>query len=412
MRSQADSYGVMVGIANGKEIYSLVTIADENRHKLLRRSVAGAFSSNATLDYEPHIDRSIEDLLQVLGTDRVVDVSAKFAYYTMDAAGRFSFGQPLGCLAANDDAGGRIALIRERSRHWARWGSLPGLERLIFRNPIAMRMKRAPSSMASLAMQLLKERDEKSPGPSDTPDLMTRFLEARKGQPETLDKAAVAGLLMSTVSGAGDTTATALTAILFFLLKDPSTFAKLEEEIRTSDLHKPIPAFIQVSKLPYLHAVMREGMRLFPVLTMPIERKVPAGGASIAGTYFPEGTSVGCMQSAMHRNPKVFGEDAGLFRPERWLEADAERLRAMEVAHMGFSRGRRLCIGMHIAVMQMKKVIPTLIMGFEVSLSFLSKVKFAFCSLLDTDGSSRSAWLIRTLRSRDNLTVLLLARSH
>ena len=40
----------------------------------------------------------------------------------------------------------------------------------------------------------------------------------------------------------------------------------------------------------------------------------------------------------------------------------------MESSHLGFSRGRRVCLGQNIAVMQMKKVIPMLVMNFEIVL--------------------------------------------
>ena len=108
-------------------------------------------------------------------------------------------------------------------------------------------------------------------------------------------------------------------------------------------------------------------MRIFPTTTLPIERRVPAGGAKIAEMYFVEGTTVGCTPIALHMNAAVFGADAGVYRPERWLTSNAEELRKMEAAHMGFSRGRRVCLGQHIAVMQMKKVIPALLMSYKVS---------------------------------------------
>lgn len=128
-----------------------------------------------------------------------------------------------------------------------------------------------------------------------------------------------------------------------------------------------IPQFSQASKLPYLNAVIKEGMRLFPVSNWPLERLVPAGGVTIAGMFFPEKTSVGCLPLTVHLNAKVFGEDAHIYSPERWLTPDRERLRQMEAAHMGFSRGRRNCMGANIATMQMKKVIPAIIMKFDVS---------------------------------------------
>ncbi|KAK5698565.1 hypothetical protein LTR17_023555 [Elasticomyces elasticus] len=85
----------------------------------------------------------------------------------------------------------------------------------------------------------------------------------------------------------------------------------------------------------------------------------------IAGTHFPEGTSVGCMPAALHLNPAVFGEDAHEYRPERWLLADPEGLRKMESSHMGLSRGRRVCLGQHIAMMQMKKVVAAMVLNFD-----------------------------------------------
>jgi cytochrome P450 len=108
-------------------------------------------------------------------------------------------------------------------------------------------------------------------------------------------------------------------------------------------------------------------MRIYPTPTFPMERKVPAGGVTIAGRFFPKGTTVGCMPSAIHMNQSVFGKDAEVFRPERWLEADEDTLEFMEAAHLVFSRGRRACLGQHIATMQMKKVIPSIVRNFDIS---------------------------------------------
>ena len=129
------------------------------------------------------------------------------------------------------------------------------------------------------------------------------------------------------------------------------------------------PSYAQVKKLPYLGAVIKESMRIYPTPNWPMERKVPAGGATICGKYFEEGTSVGCLPSAVHFNPDTFSSDAEAFRPERWLEAGEDELRAMEAAHLGFSRGRRVCLGQHIAVLQMKKVIPAILINFDVSVN-------------------------------------------
>lgn len=232
-----------------------------------------------------------------------------------------------------------------------------------------MRRSAAPSSMAAAAIAKLKARTARPEPEHGHTDLLQRFLEASKDFPVALDTPGIVGMLMSTITGAGDTTATTVVAVLYYLMRHPAALAKLRHELHHQG-HSPgipIPKYADVAKLPYLQAVIRESMRLFSTATWPIERLVPQGGATIAGMHFPAGTSVGCLPAAVHLSPGVFGDDVHAFRPERWLTPDPERLRQMEAAHMGFSRGRRVCLGQHIAVLQMKKVIPALVMKFEVS---------------------------------------------
>ncbi|KAI0967038.1 cytochrome P450 [Xylaria arbuscula] len=363
----ADSYNVLVGIQNGKEVSSLISTRDESRHAALRRSVANAFTPTASLDYENAIDATTRELIVKIDTKTRFDLSSMILWYTVDVAGRFSFGEPVGCLAGEDDVSGSIQLIRDRFNHWGWWSSIPGLERLIFRNPIAMRQKRAPSSMAALALSKLKARSFQA-GHIDTkenPDLLTKFLDAREHHPDILDTTGIVGMLMSTITAAGDTTATAITVALYHLLRNPEYLKKLEDELTGLP---EIPAYSDLSKLPYLNAVVKEALRIFPVSNWPIERLVPAGGVTIAGMFFPEGTSVGCLPSVLHQNKHIYGEDARLFRPDRWLISDREQLRRLEAAHMGFSRGRRVCLGQHIAVIQMKKVIATIVIKYKLSL--------------------------------------------
>lgn len=198
-------------------------------------------------------------------------------------------------------------------------------------------------------------------------DMLQKFIQAHRDNPKLIDQAGVVGLLMSTLSGAGDTTATTMTALLFYLLKNPEALAKLRDELRVAGLSKDhIPPYTQTAKLPYLAAVIKESMRLFPGVTWPLERLVPSGGVTVAGEFIPAGTSVGIFVPALHLDQSVFGTDADLFRPERWLDGDAEKVKRMEQASMGFSRGRRVCLGQHVAVMQMKKVVPVLVLEFDI----------------------------------------------
>lgn len=71
-------------------------------------------------------------------------------------------------------------------------------------------------------------------------------------------------------------------------------------------------------------------MRLHPSNCYPLERVAPSGGSQICGHYIPAGTVVSIMAPVINRTQSIYGEDADEFRPERWLEANTEELKAMD----------------------------------------------------------------------------------
>ena len=75
---------------------------------------------------------------------------------------------------------------------------------------------------------------------------------------------------------------------------------------------------------------MKEAMRLHPGVAYPLERYVPPEGATICGVELPGGTNVSVTAPVVHMDKAVYGVDADDFRPERWIEADAEQLKLMD----------------------------------------------------------------------------------
>ena len=87
----------------------------------------------------------------------------------------------------------------------------------------------------------------------------------------------------------------------------------------------------------YRQAVMKEAMRMHPGVGFPLERLVPEGGVMISGVNVPAGTNISMSAPVMHFDKNVFGQDAGQFRPERWIEADAEQLKMMNRSFLAVS---------------------------------------------------------------------------
>lgn len=100
-----------------------------------------------------------------------------------------------------------------------------------------------------------------------------------------------------------------------------------------------------LDKLPYLDAVIHEGLRWRAPVPMTLFRVVPSGGGrEIAGCHVPAGTIVGCQAYSLHRLPDVFPEP-DRFDPDRWLTKDETQLRNMKAHFWPFSSGGRMCLG-------------------------------------------------------------------
>jgi cytochrome P450 len=82
---------------------------------------------------------------------------------------------------------------------------------------------------------------------------------------------------------------------------------------------------------------MKEAMRLHPGVAFPLERYVPAGGATICDAWLPGGTNVSVNAAVIHLDKTVFGDDADSFRPERWIDATPEQLKAMDRSFIAVS---------------------------------------------------------------------------
>lgn len=147
--------------------------------------------------------------------------------------------------------------------------------------------------------------------------------------------------------------------IILSIITNPPAHASLLAEIHqhASSVSTPI-SWAQIQTLPYLQAVVREGLRMWPPLAGLGFKQVPPGGDTINGYFVPGGTQVGQGFHAVGRSRLVWGEDADMFRPERWLIADESELKRMMAAwDTHFGHGKYVCLGKPIALMEIHKAV-------------------------------------------------------
>jgi cytochrome P450 len=96
----------------------------------------------------------------------------------------------------------------------------------------------------------------------------------------------------ASIAAGSDTTAVTLSAVIYYLLKNPPALKKLRAEIDEfageGKISNPI-TYQESQKMPYLQAVIKEGLRVHPAVGQMMARTVPPKIAVLAGTFFPGG---------------------------------------------------------------------------------------------------------------------------
>lgn len=125
-----------------------------------------------------------------------------------------------------------------------------------------------------------------------------------------------------------------MNAFFWYVLLDQRVRATMYAEITAAVEDGRIPphgnvSWAEAQTLPYFQACLKEAMRIRPAVGVNITRYVPPEGVELEGQFFKGGTRLAVNGWVLHRDRATFGEDADVYRPERWLK-DPEEARRME----------------------------------------------------------------------------------
>lgn len=162
------------------------------------------------------------------------------------------------------------------------------------------------------------------------------------------------------VLGGTHTVSTVLTVLTYHLLANPAQLSRLRSELQTvvGDATN-LPPWTTLEQLPYLSAVILEGLRLMygiasrisvvsPDQDLPfLASSRPSSASEEVDVCYtiPRGYAIGMSAYIMHSDPKLF-PNASRFLPDRWLNEHGQRSRILERYLLSFSRGNRQCLGM------------------------------------------------------------------
>ncbi|KAI0489982.1 cytochrome P450 [Xylaria cf. heliscus] len=378
-------------VFKGSRPFDLAGERNEKIHAAQRRLVARAYSMESTLRLESHIDELLTTFLNKLDavafSKQTIDIGYWLQLFAFDVIGAISLSKPYGFVASESDSYGSDTDIFDRlakSFHSAAWLMHAGW---LFRfhqkyvMPVVgnlLAMNERNGFFFQFAQREVQARKEQ--GGNDK-DIVGQLFQVQKSK-EELNDLSIAYMMTSNVFAGSDTTSIALRGIFLNLMTHPQALAKLRAELQGQQAAGKLSTMVTAAEAdlcPYLQAVIYESMRLFSPVGFVLDRDVPAEGMTILGHHVPAGTVVGSSPWVIHRAPKVWGDDAESFRPERWL--DCEDPGILRRFFFTFGGGTRTCIGRNISLLEIQKLVPTLVMRYDFNLTEDAKIT-EYCGAL------------------------------
>lgn len=383
-------------IEGATEIFSL---RDEQKHVELRRNVGHLWTVAAMTEYEPRFDRIVELLRQRLDiaaqTGQSIVMERLVGQYSLDVLGEIFYGKEggFGGLQHDIDYKNWTAMLKTMVGPLSVQGYAPAGFKTIY---VLSQLLGSSGARAGLqahraviedAATIVRQRvtELQALGFNTGSDMVSKLLAIANNEKDSsrkLSEADVTAWVYDAIMAGFDTTAIAMAHLIHSMLTHPAAYVKLRDEVLAAFADGTLGAevrYLDCLKLPYLNACIRESSRFTPAGSLGFPRHVPSEGATLPdGTFLPGGCTVWVNQDCVHRDPEVFGEHVDEFRPERWLAveteaSDVDRVKKMERYSFGFGAGSRMCVGRHLANMEIYKVMPALMRDYEMEL--VGKVK-------------------------------------
>ncbi|KAI0179440.1 cytochrome P450 [Hypoxylon sp. FL1284] len=351
---KADFYDIY---ASGFAVRCVGSERDPARHGEMKKTISPGFSAKALSQHEGVVHACVDRFVEETGKRGAVNLTDWYEMVAFDILGEMAFGESFHSL-------------EQGKPHF--WSQL--VEKHVFYITLLDNLRRYPllrrlgqimlpsltvgvrNRHVGYSRRLVQKRLETGGARNDLLTSIVSHME--KGEVSREQLTAHASTL---VIAGGETVATFLSAVTYHLVNNPSTLQKLATAIRDEFATYDSITSRQAQQIPYLQAVISEGLRIYPPGSQGFPRISP--GATIDGHWVPKGAEVYTSAWTVTHDPDNF-ERPNAFVPERWLAAETRDNRA---ASQPFSLGPRSCMGRNLAYVEMSVILAKLLWRYDLS---------------------------------------------
>lgn len=275
---------------------SIVSTPDHAAHERMRKLLSYCFSVKAlkgqecTIHY--HTDLMIRKFREKMHTKNraTINVVNWYMFLTFDVLGDLGFGESFNCLNSSTLHPWVGTIF-----NYFKIAAYIGLLRLYTSRSIdRVLMICAPKSAVKTSKEHYEWAVEKVHRrmnlDTQRDDFMSHILEHNDKDGMSIDE--IENNTNVLIVAGSETCGTVLSGTTNYLMKFPMAYHKLVEEIRTTFHRTEDMTFKALADLPYLNAVIEEGLRMSPPSASGLAHLVPQGGDTVCGTWLPEGVSL------------------------------------------------------------------------------------------------------------------------
>ncbi|KEY73212.1 hypothetical protein S7711_04176 [Stachybotrys chartarum IBT 7711] len=366
----------------GSDFGEFCVASERDPHKASQKRALfpAAFTQKSLLEQEAKIQRCIDNFVSKLGKvgsgTEGVNLAKWYEMISFDIFGEFAFGESFGCVERGKcfaNLPKPSGLLTRQSTETSHYWLDVILDHLLVVNMID-NLRRYPllvtlakslpakwtTGLATKQTQFSRDKVKLLEKGDDERDFLTHAVS--KLRDGTIVEEELVAHASTLVMAGGETTSTSMAAITFYLLTSPASHKKLKEEVRNRYQMLQDIDITSTAQLPYLQAVIKEGMRIFPAGPQGLPRK--STGMTVDGNFVPKGTEFYVSSWTVSHDEHYF-HDPTTFKPKRWIDPNCQDVRE---ASQPFSSGPRVCIGRTFAYAQMSLELAKIVWKYDMEL--------------------------------------------
>ncbi|XP_055940829.1 cytochrome P450 2J2-like [Argiope bruennichi] len=212
------------------------------------------------------------------------------------------------------------------------------------------------------------DEHKKTFDPSNIRDFIDRYLveidtQKDKNPDSSFSEEMLRSNVMDVFDAGSETVRTSIHWFVYCMAAFPDVQKKVQQEIMDVLGTEKQPEYMDIKRMPYIHAVILELMRWKSIVPLDVVHYTLAD-TTVGGYDIPKGTTIIANFWNVHHDPRYWDEP-DKFKPERFLSQDGKSV-VKSSNFMAFSLGRRVCPGESMANMEMFLYFTSILQKFDI----------------------------------------------